>query len=246
MVKGKVVFGGRKIKYKILWLASAVLCFPVVSQADLIGYREMDDSSGSTAADSATADGTQVGTLLNFPTDDSQWTTGQSGGVLDFSVVGDVGNRVEIADATVANYFDPWANFTWATWVKTPSVGAKASIISFAPPGGAHVDGNLILTLQPPGAINLLVNGRGAAADYSSSATVDDNLWHHVAVTVQHDTMEIDVYDDACLAAQIVFPSEPFAPSDFDKNCITDLRDYAILAEKWLVEYAITEPVAKP
>jgi hypothetical protein len=61
------------------------------------------------------------------------------------------------------------------------------------------------------------------------------------------DTMEIDVYDDACLAAQVVSsPSEPFDPSDFDKNCITDLRDYAVLAAKWLVDYALTAPVAKP
>ena len=61
------------------------------------------------------------------------------------------------------------------------------------------------------------------------------------------DTMEIDVYDDACLAAQIVSsPSEPFDPSDFDKNCITDLRDYAVLAAKWLVDYALTAPITKP
>jgi hypothetical protein len=61
------------------------------------------------------------------------------------------------------------------------------------------------------------------------------------------DTMAIDVYDDACLAAQVVSsPSKPFDPSDFDENCTTDLRDYAILAAAWLVDYALTAPVAKP
>jgi hypothetical protein len=61
------------------------------------------------------------------------------------------------------------------------------------------------------------------------------------------DTMEIDVYDDACLAAQVVSsPSKPFDPSDFDENCTTNLIDYAILAAKWLVDYALTAPVVKP
>jgi len=51
-------------------------------------------------------------------------------------------------------------------------------------------------------------------------------------------------------------------PTDFDENCVTDLRDYAVLASawpddsnleelaemtaKWLVEYALTAPVPKP
>ena len=59
------------------------------------------------------------------------------------------------------------------------------------------------------------------------------------------DTMEIDVYNDACLAAKAVGPVE-LSPSDFDENCTTDLRDYAILAAKWLVDYALTAPIPKP
>ena len=59
------------------------------------------------------------------------------------------------------------------------------------------------------------------------------------------DTMTIDVYDDSCLAAKAVGPVE-FAPSDFDENCTTDLRDYAVLAAKWLVDYALTAPIPKP
>ena len=59
------------------------------------------------------------------------------------------------------------------------------------------------------------------------------------------DSMEIDVYNDACLAAKAVGPVE-LDPTDFDENCTTDLRDYAILAAKWLVDYALTAPVPKP
>jgi hypothetical protein len=74
------------------------------------------------------------------------------------------------------------------------------------------------------------------------------------------DTMTIDVYDDACKAA--IGAGATYDPSDTDKNCITDvkdlgalttswpvssnLEDYAALAAKWLVDYALTAPVPKP
>ena len=63
--------------------------------------------------------------------------------------------------------------------------------------------------------------------------------------TPVEDTMDIDVYDDACLTA-IGAGLDPIGPADFDSNCITDLRDYAILAAKWLVDYALAAPVPKP
>ena len=59
------------------------------------------------------------------------------------------------------------------------------------------------------------------------------------------DTMTIDVYDNACLAA-IGKGLDPIGPADFDENCITNLRDYAVLAAKWLVDYTLIAPVAKP
>jgi len=65
------------------------------------------------------------------------------------------------------------------------------------------------------------------------------------APTPVEDTMDIDVYDDACQAA-IGKGLGPIGPADFDANCVTDLRDYAVLAAKWLVEYALTAPVPKP
>jgi hypothetical protein len=34
-------------------------------------------------------------------------------------------------------------------------------------------------------------------------------------------------------------------PGDFDGNCITDFNDLALMATTWLVDYALTEPVAK-
>jgi len=58
------------------------------------------------------------------------------------------------------------------------------------------------------------------------------------------DTMEIVVYDTACLAA--IGDGEEFDPADFDLDCATDLEDYAVIAEEWLVNSELTEPVEKP
>ena len=58
------------------------------------------------------------------------------------------------------------------------------------------------------------------------------------------DTMTIDVYKDACQMARMGLGLSNI--SDFDENCVTDLKDYAILAAKWLKDVSLTAPVLKP
>jgi len=58
------------------------------------------------------------------------------------------------------------------------------------------------------------------------------------------DTMTIDVYDDACLAA-LDLGLAVIDPTDLDENCITNFVDFALLATTWLDDYTLTEPVAK-
>ncbi len=58
------------------------------------------------------------------------------------------------------------------------------------------------------------------------------------------DTMTIDVYDDACLAAKAAGPVE-IDPTDVDGNCITNFADFAVMATTWLDDYTLTGPVAK-
>jgi len=62
--------------------------------------------------------------------------------------------------------------------------------------------------------------------------------------TPVEDIMTIDVYDDACQAARIGLGLSD--PTDFDESCITDLKDLAALLAKWLVDYALAAPIAKP
>jgi len=58
------------------------------------------------------------------------------------------------------------------------------------------------------------------------------------------DTMTIDVYDDACLAAKAAGLAA-IDPTDFDGNCITNFADFAVMATTWLDDYTLTAPEPK-
>lgn len=59
-------------------------------------------------------------------------------------------------------------------------------------------------------------------------------------------TMTIDVYDTACLATRNGVGLAGDYPMDFNADCITDLSDFLVLADKWLDDYTITGAVDKP
>lgn len=58
------------------------------------------------------------------------------------------------------------------------------------------------------------------------------------------DTMQIDVYDNSCLAALSLGPVA-FDSTDFNNDCLTNIEDLAELAFKWLVDYRLTEPATE-
>lgn len=59
------------------------------------------------------------------------------------------------------------------------------------------------------------------------------------------DTMTIDVYDDACKAANADGTHE-FDSTDLNQDCITDFLDFAWMAAAWLNDYTITEAQPLP
>ncbi len=63
-------------------------------------------------------------------------------------------------------------------------------------------------------------------------------------VSSDEDIMTIDVYDNPCVAA-IIGLGQEYDPGDLDKDCDTDLKDYAAMAKAWLVDYTLTEPAAQ-
>jgi len=58
------------------------------------------------------------------------------------------------------------------------------------------------------------------------------------------ETMTIDVYDNACLATKAAGQAV-IDPTDVDGNCITNFKDFAIMATTWLDDYKLTGPVVK-
>jgi hypothetical protein len=56
--------------------------------------------------------------------------------------------------------------------------------------------------------------------------------------------MTFDVYDNACKAAEAVTQAT-YDPGDVNRDCVTDAKDLAELAGKWLTYIGLTEPVLK-
>jgi len=59
------------------------------------------------------------------------------------------------------------------------------------------------------------------------------------------DTVTIDVYDNACKAANADGMQE-YDSTDLNQDCITDFEDFALLATAWLYDYTITEAQPLP
>ena len=90
----------------------------LTAESSLVGHWKLDETSGTTAADSS--DMGNHGTLTNMA--GNEWTAGQVGGALEFSGTIDY---VEIAnDATL----QPTGELTLAAWIKGDSWGSGAMV----------------------------------------------------------------------------------------------------------------------
>jgi hypothetical protein len=161
---------------------------------DLVAHWSFDEGSGSTAGDSAGAvsdDGTLAGGV--------SWTTGVTGGALDFD---GVDGRVEVplsSDLTLTNglsislWVNPDTNTVGLHWLVT-TYSAGGYYLRIANNGmGFHAGGNLSVGQVPP-------NGS----------------WTHLAGTFDRTTGVAKLYADACLLAtgQVCSPTPcgPEAP----------------------------------
>ncbi len=63
--------------------------------------------------------------------------------------------------------------------------------------------------------------------------------------TPVEDTLEIDVYDNPCHAALFGLSLGAENPLDYNKDCIANLEDAAVMASKWAVDNSLTEAIAK-
>ena len=172
---------------------------------------------------------------------------------------------------TAEEVLDVYNNGVPALDPNLPSVDAGVSMISWS--GQAvQLDPNVVNndTAEPQGELTYLwtaePNGIGdpnldvaitGATQEDASVTITKTvptgdatvITMTLAVTLpgndpMRDSMKINVYDDACLAAKAAGPVV-IDSTDVDDNCITDFKDFALMAATWLDDYTLTEAVPK-
>jgi hypothetical protein len=158
-----------------LILAVGLLLSGVV-KAELVGWWKLDggpaDSSGYGH------DGVLFG--------DPEWVTGMIGGALKCDGVND---RVEIPGTSAAEGFAGLeGEVTWTMWMKASASGAIQTIMAMGPAGGAHVQGNRSVNVEVSGVIMVRAHSVGALTSLNSTAVVNDDEWHHIAVTIAFET----------------------------------------------------------
>ncbi|AQT67157.1 Alpha-amylase/pullulanase [Anaerohalosphaera lusitana] len=160
-------------------LAGAVWDFTTGAALDMVGFYKLDETSGSTAADSSGHgnDGTVTG---------ASWVTGIDGNALSFDGVDDVvnlGTGPSLSGQT---------DFTVSAWVKTTATAA--GVIVQQRNGGFN--GEYVFNMGSDGTLGFMIYGNSAYQfSFSSTATVNDGEWHHVVAV--RDGTDGYIYVDA-------------------------------------------------
>jgi len=165
-----------------LVVATLGLAWPTPAQADLVGYWNFDEGSGTIAADFSpnANDGTLGG--AKTPT----WVPGVRGTALNFDYPANGATSFVYVPASATLGASPWSNFTIAAWVNEQDNN------------WSHI---FVTTNDHANREWLLQGDNGAGSMYVWSDTngnwkrplgwaQPDNSWHHVAVTYDGSKME--------------------------------------------------------
>jgi len=165
-----------KPMYSIVFCLALTLVVGSGANADLVGWWKLDGS----AVDSS--DNGHDGVLFGDP----EWVEGIVDGALKCDGVDD---RIEMPGTSAAEGFAGLAGeVTWTMWMKTPPSAATQTIMAQGPAGAAHVQGNRSINVEVSGVIMMRAHSVAALTSLNSTAVVNDDQWHHVAVTVAFDT----------------------------------------------------------
>ncbi len=160
-----------------------------------------------------------------------------------------VGSKVETPDITtliqeVVNR-EGWSDNNRLTLMIYPDVylasptGGTTTVQEIEFEGGPGADApTLSVTYESPA-------GSAPLAD-ASTFTITVAVSDEFNPTPLEDTLEIDVYDNPCDAAILGLSLDADNPVDYNKDCIPNLKDAAIMASNWAVDNSLTEPIAKP
>ena len=157
----------------------------------LIAHWKLDETSGTTAVDSATTDGAQNATLSGGPL----WTSGRVGGALSFDGVNDAGTTVALPLSTTQT-------ITLAFWLNQSSFNlADGLAFELTPDFNGSATGLLVNPNSSfCNAFELALQGNVGYqnACYSAPST---NTWHHYAAIFDkiQAANEISLYIDGVL-----------------------------------------------
>jgi hypothetical protein len=158
------------------------------AQVGLVGYWKLDESSGTTAADSSGSG--YNGTLVNM-TPASDWVTGRIGGGLDFDGSNDFVDCGNYLGLRITS------NITVAAWVKTRDCGND----EYNPyvTKGDHSYG---LQHRHSNELEFFIYDGGTwyPAKYSVNSSFN-NVWHHLAGT--YNGSQVKLYVDGVLRSTV-------------------------------------------
>jgi hypothetical protein len=164
---------------------------------DLMGHWKLDDATGLSAAD---ASGNHLNAaLVNFPSDDSQWTVGKIGGAMAIST-----DRRVVMPSNPLLLDQP--SFSVAFWMQVANpLGGNSSVISRENNSICESWG---LELFPSGQLNFFAfndSGFIGAVQSAQPAWIPaDQAFHHVVLTYDHtkgSPQQLDIYFDGVLAS---------------------------------------------
>jgi prepilin-type N-terminal cleavage/methylation domain-containing protein len=156
---------------------SSIAVNPVVVPVP-VSHWMFDEGSGTTAADYKNINSTTLGTNPSNPA----WVIGQVGsGALSF----DAGDDYAFKSPAV-NF--PTDEITVSFWVK--SSGSGDGLFSYSAVAGGGNQNEFLINDQ--GGIDLFVGG----ASLNTSVSLNDGLWHHLAVSWQSKDGTVQIYKD--------------------------------------------------
>jgi len=160
--------------------------------ASMVGYWALDESSGTTAADSS-GNG-HDGTLVNMSSF-SDWVTGQIGNALDFDGYNDY------VSLPIGSVIGSLRNCTIAVWVNWDGGNVWQRIWDF----GSSETVNMFLTPKngDDNRLRFVITTSGRTGEERTDAsTALSSGWHHVVVTIDADNTTHTLYVDGTQVGQ--------------------------------------------
>ncbi len=186
-----------------------------------VGYWNMDEGSGTTAADSS--GNTNTGTLTNGP----EWKIGKYGEGITFDGSNDyldIGTGASIGPAT---------SFTAEAWINQDTSASGVNTI-FA--SGSNDLLNWSMDISATGKLDIRLDNN---TSFPSTTTITKGVWHHVAVTKNGDSgTNASIYIDGILDTQVAVGPlsastgtkgigyRPEVPGEYFKGTLDDVRIY--------------------